>query len=64
MQLQKVQCKCIEDAIKCNARNCLTFQDDVCFRNYDADFFREALNELPVIGKLYFLGMSVGNEGN
>ena len=51
--------KCIEDAIKCNARNCLTFQDDVCFRNYDADFFREALNELLKIGKLYFLGMSV-----
>ena len=51
------------NAIKCSKRNCLTFQDDVCFRNYDADFFREALNE-PRIGKLYFLGMSVGNEGN
>ena len=24
--------KCIDDAIKCGARNCLTFQDDVCFR--------------------------------
>lgn len=48
--------KCIEDAIKCNARNCLTFQDDVCFRNYDADFFRDALIELPDDWETLFLG--------
>ena len=48
--------KCIEDAIKRGARNCITFQDDVCFRNYDADFFHEALNELPENWETLFLG--------
>jgi GR25 family glycosyltransferase involved in LPS biosynthesis len=48
--------KCIDDAVKRGAKNCLTFQDDVCFRNYDADFFREALNELPDDWETLFLG--------
>lgn len=48
--------KCIDDAIKCGARNCLTFQDDVCFRDYDEDFFREALSELPDDWECLFLG--------
>ena len=48
--------KCTKLAIQCNAKNYLVFEDDFYFRDYNADYLKKCINELPTDWRLFSFG--------
>jgi GR25 family glycosyltransferase involved in LPS biosynthesis len=54
--------KCTKLAIKYNAKNYLTFEDDFFFNGYDSEYLADCISELPSDWRLFLLGHARWNQ--